>query len=367
MILLFQPYYSRLGHFKPYTDKISSYLKKHSIDAKTILGIHTDVELGHSGNLNVPTYGKGRFSLIALTLKCYIALYNELKGNRVKTVHILDYEIILLYLMLLFLGKKARHFNWCITVHSINFLTKKNIILSPYQLLAKLAYRKLDSLNFIFFCNGRNSSTFLSTNYGLKKANIHITGWGFDSNPKAITSKKSNSILLLGVIRKDKNLEFALSQLSKISDPFNFIIAGFPQDYSIEEINYLVQFHNLSKKTSLDLAYLSQDKMDYYLETSEFILIPYDKSNVSNSGPLMDGIANSCIPIVSAYGERKHIVESLGLSTFTFDSNQNTLCNLLSSFLTMPKIEKDKIRTSIQKNATQFSWDSIFKVYQSHY
>lgn len=368
-VLLFEPYYTRIGHFKSYLDRLHTFLTQRSIQVHSIIGAHFPVnDINEYEITKVKVRGKGRFVHLLLTWPCYVTLYKKLRDSSITHIHILDYEIVLLYLFSLISGITFSSRKIFITVHSINFLINKNRLLWPYQCIARKAYKHLENIGTQFFCNGDYIYRFLNESYHIRKSQLHSIGWGLvAAKTTDIIKRKSNTILFLGVIRKDKNLEYTLSQLGKVDAEFHLTIAGYPQDYSKETIKNLITQNSLENKTSLELAYLTDERIHELLAMHEFILIPYASSNQSNSGPLMDALAYNCIPIASAYGQRKVLLETLGLPTMFRFNDRPSLKEIVTEVLKLDNNEREKLRSRIDNMKQEFDWNTIFHKYLNIY
>jgi len=110
--------------------------------------------------------------------------------------------------------------------------------------------------------------------------------------------------LFLGVLRRDKGLE-SLARAIKLLDQggreFKIILAGFPFQYSLDEINDLFGLHEPAGRIiHARLDYVDEADMPKYFYAADCLLLPYNDQYKGSSGPLMKGACTFGLPVVAS-------------------------------------------------------------------
>lgn len=286
------------------------------------------------------------------------------KDETVEAVHFLDIEILLLYIFVRchLLGLKG--IRVVITQHSVNRIRtdRKSLFHRFYRALIHHAYNYLEkNLDLLVLTNGLHITSELTTKGFLAEKSVITAWWGskYDSSLYATQKKKTNSFLVYGILRKDKNLDFLFHNFSKLSHPYTLHIAGYPRDYSREQLESLIAKYQIpADQIVLELDYLPEERVAALLSTSQYILLPYSSDNLSNSGPMIDAIQFDCIPIASGYGERLEFIRKFGLGLLFYYDSSPTLFDVLE------KCQNDdhpvrEISSLIKERKRQFTWANI--------
>ena len=112
------------------------------------------------------------------------------------------------------------------------------------------------------------------------------------------------TILYFGALRLDKGIDILLDALNYTKENFNIIIAGKECDFTKEFIMNSIQKFDLSRFT-IDINYISEEKMEQYYNISDIVILPYRKHFMGESGILVDSLTKGKViistPISSAY------------------------------------------------------------------
>lgn len=227
--------------------------------------------------------------------RCFNIIKNAKKNDAEK--------IILLYYDLLILG-------------SIMFL------ISRYDIIATLHWLPTSKLKILIIKLLSRKKNFklvvhedLIKNdlikYGVDESKIHVILYPIDektNNKKVskLTAKKAikiennyKNILCFGGTRYDKGIDILLDSLKYINEPVNIIIAGkeqyFTRDFIEEKFEDVKNKHNLI----LNLKFISDEDMIMYFNVADFIVLPYRKDFMGQSGPLTEAIKYKKIVIAS--------------------------------------------------------------------
>lgn len=371
-IILYQPYYNSTGHFKDFFHLYDDYLIQNGQKIYGVIGTFS----GKTDGLNeerikaFKSYSGHRFKRIIVNYAGFRQVKNLLHLRKVKAIHFLDYEILSLSSYLMSHRKTFQKAKIVLTQHSVNNLTARtyaNPLLKGYHKLARKAFQFLDqNFDLTIVTNGEWITRSLRNFYRSDNTRFVTSTWG--AHPpvgfKDKTQAPFNSFLYLGIIRKDKNLEYLLGQFAKIQSSYKLTIAGKPLDYTEKEIRDLVESSGIpEKQVELNLGYIDYEKYLNYLASNQYLVLPYNSSNKSNSGPLIQAIQYECIPIVSNYGERGRIVESNECGyTFKFEA-ENALSHLIDEIILNSK-DKQKANLQIYQNKLReikpnFQWENI--------
>lgn len=366
-ICLYQPYYNSKGHFPDYFDRFARFLQY-----QTDCNIHGVVERNEkrSQPKNIQLY-----SFTASLKRTKRSVFNNLdalhtlhsKVPMCKIYHFLDVELLILFLYLTIIGNRYRDSTIVITQHSTNSYKNsagKCLYKRFIKVLYKLARKKLQ---IYFITNGRAIGEDLKQFFDIPASNIQLSEWGADTESNAgIEEKIPKSFLVAGILRKDKGLEFLADVLPSITEPMKLTIAGYPMDYSADEIWDM--FSSLPDYIEIEfkLDYLENSVLSALMKSREFLIIPYKPENKSSSGPLIQGLLNGMIPIVSNYGERARIVNEHA-SGISFDYSEISLKEALHDALQLTDESKKKMGLHNRDLTHTFSWDAIFRGYTKAY
>ena len=108
--------------------------------------------------------------------------------------------------------------------------------------------------------------------------------------------------LFLGVLRRDKGLESlarAIKRVEQSGREFKIILAGFPFQYSLDEISELFGLHETAGRIiHARLDYVDEAGMPKYFYAADCLLLPYNDQYKGSSGPLMKGACTFGLPVV---------------------------------------------------------------------
>jgi len=108
--------------------------------------------------------------------------------------------------------------------------------------------------------------------------------------------------LFLGVLRRDKGLKSlarAIALLDQSGREFRIILAGFPLQYSLGEINDLLGLNDPHGRTiHSKLDYVDEAEMPTYFYAADCLLLPYNDQYKGSCGPLMKGACTFGLPVV---------------------------------------------------------------------
>lgn len=252
-------------------------------------------------------------------------LYYLVKNKSYTKIHFLDGEYLLIGLLSKFLRAKS-----IITLHNPSIFTKSN---SYSKLISKL-YK---SLNCTFIVHGEYSKSVVKDYLNGEIVSINYPVSTVNEKKYHNSLKRRKYVSLIGVLRRDKNI-FKLieifSQLYKYEPTLQFLIAGYPLEYSKEEIrNYISKFKGLENNITLILKYLSNEDYESYLTKTKVLINTYSSDFVSASGPVADAIGYGIPVVVRDIGQVGELVKQHNLGKvirkFNPESYKDAVLDLL--------------------------------------
>jgi len=366
-ICLYQPYYKSKGHFSDYFDRFAAFLQAHT-NCNLYGVLESDADQKRSNRIRLhsfqPTLKTEKRSVLN-NLDALFTLHNRIPKCNI--YHFLDAELFLLFLYLLVFRSRYQDSTIVITQHSTNSYTNsfgKKTYRRFIKAVYKLARKKLQ---ICFITNGRAIGENLQQFFDIPPANIQLSEWGADIvDANTDEAKTPNSFLVAGMLRKDKGLELLTRVLPEISSPLRLTIAGYPVDYTSDEIRNMFSSKPDQIEINFQLTYLNNSSFHRLLHSHEFLIIPYKPENKSSSGPLLQGLLSGIIPIVSDYGERGRIVNEYA-SGISFEYTENSLKKALHRALDIPAEEKRRMVLHNKNLSGTFSWNAIFREYTNAY
>jgi glycosyltransferase involved in cell wall biosynthesis len=106
--------------------------------------------------------------------------------------------------------------------------------------------------------------------------------------------------LFFGIIRKDKGIETLLAAVARLGgEEFRLAIAGFPTEYSGQELAELVRAAGVGDKVILRLGYVAARDIPAYFGAADALVLPYARSYRGGSGPLTKGACAYGRPVIA--------------------------------------------------------------------
>ena len=371
-VLFFQPFYDLKGHFKPFLKTHERILTSSGFDCFHVIGRDSKQKIEDTSS---EYYYNGSNKIIRLlsTYRGLKKIKEVCRKQNIEIIHFLDFEIIVLcFFMFLnqrFFSKKKL----ILTLHSVNYIQKDvtGIHNTIYRKLIIYCYRYLDSAFTVdIVTNGDTLTDTFNSQVGLKHSRVITSNWGTEEANSTVDlhQKKQDSFLFLGIIRRDKNIEYLLEQFSNIQSDYILTIAGMPFGYEKKELNKLIKYSGIpDKKLKTHLDFLDDQDYESLLSSHKYIVLPYKETNKSNSGPLIQALQYNIIPIVSDYGERAQIVNKFSLGyTFKFHHGAN-LSSIIQHILKDEDSQEQIYLDNIIAKKDSYLWKNILeKLIQYH-
>jgi glycosyltransferase involved in cell wall biosynthesis len=166
-------------------------------------------------------------------------------------------------------------------------------------------------------------------------------------------SKKSVPIMLyFGGLRYDKGIDILFRALRKVNRNVEVRVVGsedyFTEKYILKEANAI---GSLDKGVVIKpkISYVSdEEKVQNFLD-ADFIVLPYRKMFSGQSGPLVEGIAHGCIPIVPNIDILASVVENLGAGLVYEAEDPNSLAQAIVRGIDELEVHKKAIQSNLCK------------------
>ena len=349
--------YKCRGHSKEYIDNLSKHL--HNSFDFSLYYYNQKLNRNGLGVLDYKTEQIGApyrkiLRRFFYSLRFYFSNRKSIRDN--KLLYFTDYEYLSLLLSIVLFFRKNKKIVW---IHSAS--CDGNFFYKSYKKLFFYLLSKLQIDGCVV--NGTETKNELVKLIS-SKIPVHVIQYPSELNVLPMNSIDAKKQLgfqnkkvfsLIGMIRKDKNYEYAISAFAQ-SNAFNnpdsvLHIAGAPSGISESSVLKWLRQHSV-KNYKLDSGYLSEEEINTAFSASDCLLMPYGNTGSSQSGPL-SLCRNYGLPaIVRGGGEIGRYVEyeEVGFS-----------CNNLKEFITaMNMIHSCKLLTkfadAILKAKRKFSW-----------
>lgn len=172
-------------------------------------------------------------------------------------------------------------------------------------------------------------------------------------------------LLFFGMIRKDKGIESFFDALQKLDDvDFRLIMAGFPADYSREQIESMVEKRGLGKKVILKLEYVSEDDIPLYFSAADAVVMPYSRIYTGGSGPLSKQVGTYSKPVIASnVSEMGRLVSSYDFGLLSSPDDPVSLAEKIRAFAESTPSQRERWGKNSYAFAMSKSWPSIAKSY----
>jgi len=168
-------------------------------------------------------------------------------------------------------------------------------------------------------------------------------------------------LLFFGMLRRDKGIEGLIEGVSRVPrDDWRLLVAGFPMDYSVQEINTLVARYRVRDRVILRLEYISDGEVPLYYYASDGVAFPYASFYTGGSGPLMKGACTYGKPVIaSAVSEMGRLVEEHSIGLTSAPDDVFSLADTLRQFFELPKERRAEMAERALALGRANSWDAM--------
>ncbi|WP_427126728.1 glycosyltransferase [Priestia megaterium] len=310
---------------------VSSNINKHDIDKLDKVNIdYLNI------NSNLKNVQLSNISFLAKLI--YI-----IKKNKIKNVHLLYVDSLLIALLIFFPIFYIFNINLTSTLHwvpgnkvkraALKFLLKIKVI---KKLVVHGQYSRNKLLN-------ENSDLSPSKIVSIPYPYLHTRSNSFAEINLENNLYRKPFLLAFGGLRYDKGIDILLRSLKEISnESFTLLIVGKESYYTKKDIIKYVKEYSLENKVFYNLEYVTESELNSYFNISDVVILPYRKVFSGQSGPLTEAVARSKFVIGPRHGEIGFTIENYGLG-MTFEAEDyKDLSVKIKKFLLNKEIGNDK-------------------------
>lgn len=336
-ILLVTTAYNIKGHSYEYTNNFISYLKG-EFDIHVFIGGGNENRIIHPGaffhksKIDFSKTDALRFSRFpflreffrgitkfAYNFHFYNLLHKKKMAYDYDYIFLMDYDYLVLFN---YIYKNRDSNNIVVWIHSASF-ESNSVLYTVYKKLTKIFFKRFSKFVYAFVLTGKTIEKEFVRNIPEAIGKTHVVQYMSQISHKPIDKtvarkilnlpEKKNILLFFGILRKEKNYKEAISSLSKTrtSDPL-LILAGAENSVTEKDIDLYCEqngFNNIIKI----IRYLNEEEVNCLYSAADLLMIPYELSNQSQSGPLSLASLYQLPVITRPGGELGHFVLSNGL------------------------------------------------------
>ena len=386
-ILLVSPNTSNSGHGVVYLTKLYEYLSK-QCDVHVFVPQDTkiDINLFKKDNVIKSTvgfsfisreeytkYGKfGQvirgFNRLKTGKTFYKTLLNYLSNNEYDIVHVLDSE----YLSFIYFARRMKTVELIYTIHASDFNFQSFSLSTIYKSVVAVFLKKALSLTAHIVCHGEWIKNRLLISFPNIKGKISSFIYPSDEYKKYNKTKVREKlkvdkgtvlISFLGMVRRDKRIEVALDTIKLLPNKYKLLIAGSLADYSLKDINNLIEEKNVSDRIIRDFRYLTDLEFKDYFMASDVFLSTHDPNFPSASGPVSDARTYGLPVVVTPGGQIDQYVHSEKVGVVSQGSEASNYSDaIIKLYDRIETFEGNVIRAS-----HDFSWQSFSNAHMALY
>lgn len=229
----------------------------------------------------------------------------------------------------------------------------------PFQETKSIPYQKIYNYADYLLVHNANSVEILKRSYNVDKNKILVHPFPLIdiSILKRKRFQKCNSVptfLFIGVMRKEKGVQFLIDAWSKLGERFNgkLIIAGF------KPIDVELDFASIEQFSNVILKIKSLSDLEYFdvVDMADYVLFPYLK--VGNSGVLSTIVSMGKVPVTTklpTFVESDYVLDQLTCQPGDSDDLVRLLMNIEADFPQNYKSQQMHVKNSLIRNKELFS------------
>lgn len=172
--------------------------------------------------------------------------------------------------------------------------------------------------------------------------------------------------LFFGILRREKGVEHLLEAMSGLpgegprGEQIILQIAGWPMEYTVEEINAHVSRLALSRKVRLHLDYVADADVPWYFAACDAVVFPYTTAYTGGTGPLMKGACTYGRPVVATdVSEMGDLVRRHEFGLLARPDDPSSLRERLREFLALSPEARLEMGERSAALARANSWDRM--------
>ena len=333
-IVLYDPLYSKIGHYERYTNYIAELVC--AIDAVKEVVYYTEMpDFEWSGKkskklkverveskmhsfqeLSIKVDGLQRIRLGFNSFLHYLKILKSIEKENADKVIFLSQGIFSFWMVLSMVGLK-----YSTSIISIKWLFENK---GYRNVLKKLFEKYLKKADAVFF----TEQMYVNTTANLKLKNSFVLPDRYLdvnlSRPKQLVSRKEKiKLVTLGTISANKNPIDFIKEFNKVDKEiqanFEYFICGKVLDKNLDEFFKLV---DENPNINLKNEYIKEEEFDVIYESSDLVVIPYpsEYTNYATSGIMWDCFMRRSLIFCPENELFNHYINKYGIG-FTYQKN----------------------------------------------
>jgi glycosyltransferase involved in cell wall biosynthesis len=172
--------------------------------------------------------------------------------------------------------------------------------------------------------------------------------------------------LIFGVLRKDKRIDLAVEAVEGLSH-CRLVIAGGPQDFTEASVTELIRRHGCQRSVSIEIDYVSEQRMHDYFSACDAVVIPYARSFKGQSAILTLACGHGKPVIASDVGILGEAVKEHKLGFAVEPESSSALREAILRCLALSSDEREQLEQRVKSYATLMSWENTCREWLKFY
>ncbi|GAA0714315.1 glycosyltransferase family 4 protein [Aquimarina litoralis] len=381
-ILLVSPSTSNSGHGVIYLTKLyENIAKKHQVkvyvpnDTKLKSDdfnggdlIKSTIEFSFTSREKYAKYGKlGQiirgFNRLRTGISFFKGLLEFVEKEKFDVIHVLDAE----YVSYIYLANRIKNIlgtKLIYTIHASDFNFQSISVSTIYKsIVGRFLKKALVNTDYVV-CHGDWIKERLVKSF--PKIEQKILGYNYPSNEykeynkaeirnKLGIDQEAKIISFLGMIRRDKRIEFAFEVIKLLPQEYKLLVAGSLSDYKEEYIRKMMKEMGIEEKVISDFRYLSLEEFDYYFKAGNIFLSTHSDKFPSASGPVSDSRTYGLPVVVTPGGQLEQYVNAEKVGIAPNGSSPQDFVDAIEDIFG----NEDLYTKKVIEASKRFSWESF--------
>jgi glycosyltransferase involved in cell wall biosynthesis len=167
--------------------------------------------------------------------------------------------------------------------------------------------------------------------------------------------------LCFGVLRKDKGIETLIDAVAKVrGEDFRVMIAGFPMEYTREEMIRLVHRAGVHDKVVLRTEFIPEADVPVCFAAADALVLPYTGAYRGAIGPLMKGACAYGRPVIATdVSGMGGLIQRHAIGLVCPPDDPQALAGTMKAFLAMPASAWRQMGEQASAVGRAYSWDAM--------
>ena len=176
--------------------------------------------------------------------------------------------------------------------------------------------------------------------------------------------KNKTVFLFLGMLRKDKGIEYLIEAASLVtSTNFKIVIAGAEFEWGKQALEQLIQKYGVQNLVDLRVGYVSDADLANYYNACDAVIFPYSSDYTGSCGPLAKGACSFAKPaIVTNVADLARVVTKHQFGLVAERENPSSLAKSMENFLHLSDAQKQTMTENSKHMAQLHSWHNVSEI-----